>query len=203
MLAISENFISTEIQTRESGGYSCDELKGYKTDLANLQDLIAYIEEGKRHFQKDKDGDIKGGLSKTEDAAKTQELSETLRNNLKKTTHPNQSNFSDFEKYCEHKYGKDTMLYNLIIGLLKKIKAHFVLLQKDTKWVSNGKYKNFIAIKTQNKNFCITIRDKYRTLKAKTFQIKPDRNPYVRFNIERMEQLEEAAIIINASIKNV
>ena len=193
MLRMSKDFIFTEIQTREASGYEPNELKEYKTDFTNLLDLISFIQDGVTYSEK----------CENENRKLIKELKEMLKNNLNKTSFYYQNDFSNFEKYCEQKYGKDTVLYDLIINLLKKIKAHFVLIQKDTKWVSEGEYKNFIAIKAQNKNFCIYIKDKSRHLNAKTFQIKNDRNPYVRFNIERMEQLEEAATIINASLKNV
>ena len=193
MLGMSEDFISTEIQTREGSGYSYDELKGYKTDLANLCDLIHYIQYGITLSEK----------MENYTRERMKEIGDIIRNNKNKAPSSYQNDFSDFEKYCEQKYGKDTILYNLIINLLKKIKAYFVLVQKDTKWVSDGEYKNFIAIKAQNKSMCIFIKDKSRKLKATTFQIKDDRTPYIRFNIEKMEQLEEAATIINASLKNV
>ena len=159
----------------------------------DLLDILYYIEKGITYSEK----------MENDNRERMKELENMLSNNKNKATSLYQNNFSDFGKYCEQKYGKDTILYNLITNLLNKIKANFVLLQKDTKWVSDGEYKNFIAIKAQNKNFCITIKDKSRKLKATTFQIKKDRIPYIRFNIEKMEQLEEAATIINASLKNV
>ena len=172
-------------------GDDCNQyLKERKRDLL---DILYYIEKGITYSEK----------MENDNRERMKELENMLSNNKNKATSLYQNNFSDFGKYCEQKYGKDTILYNLITNLLNKIKANFVLLQKDTKWVSDGEYKNFIAIKAQNKNFCITIKDKSRKLKATTFQIKKDRIPYIRFNIEKMEQLEEAATIINASLKNV
>lgn len=46
MLKMSADFISTEIETRESCGCGEDELKWYKNDLSNLFDLIHYIHRG-------------------------------------------------------------------------------------------------------------------------------------------------------------
>lgn len=46
MLRMSFDFIFTELETREASGYEPNELKMYKTDLANLRDLIHYIQDG-------------------------------------------------------------------------------------------------------------------------------------------------------------
>ena len=46
MLVMSENFISTELETRESNGYEDSLILPYRTDLNNLIDLIHYIQDG-------------------------------------------------------------------------------------------------------------------------------------------------------------
>ena len=52
MLKMSANFISNEIETLESVNDGDIDLSGYKTDYANLMDLLHYIQDGKTWSEK-------------------------------------------------------------------------------------------------------------------------------------------------------
>ena len=176
--------IEYEIEAREDNGeYLLEE----RNDLV---DTISYI---------------KKGIILSEENDKINEeslniLQEHMNNSSNDEYH---RDYQNFQRYCDNRYGKDSEQSLLIMNLLKEIKANFVLLRKDTKWVTEGDYKNFLAIRPQNNNFCIFLKDKNRKLYSKTFIIKNDRIPYVRFNLENRKQLDDAIRIINESLKNI
>ncbi|MBE6453892.1 MAG: helix-turn-helix domain-containing protein [Alphaproteobacteria bacterium] len=179
-----QELIEYEIEAREDNGeYLLEE----RNDLV---DTISYI---------------KKGIILSEENDKINEeflniLQEHMNNSSNDEYH---RDYQNFQRYCDNRYGKDSEQSLLIMNLLKEIKANFVLLRKDTKWVTEGDYKNFLAIRPQNNNFCIFLKDKNRKLYSKTFIIKNDRIPYVRFNLENRKQLDDAIRIINESLKNI
>jgi len=175
--------IEYEIEAREEDG-EC--LLEERNDLA---DTISYIKKG-IILSEEKDKIIEESLNI---------LQEHMNNSSNSEYH---RDYQNFQSYCNNRYGKDSEQYLLIMSLLKEIKANFVLLNKETKWVTEGDYKNFLAIKPQNNNFCIFLKDKSRKLYSKTFIIKNDRIPYVRFNLENKKQLDDAIRVVNESLKN-
>lgn len=176
--------IEYEIEAREENGeYLLEE----RNDLV---DTISYIK--------------KGIILSEENDKINEEFLNILQKHMNNSSNDEyHRDYQNFQRYCDNRYGKDSEQSLLIMNLLKEIKANFVLLRKDTKWVTEGDYKNFLAIKPQNNNFCIFLKDKNRKLYSKTFIIKNDRIPYVRFNLENRKQLDDAIRIINESLKNI
>lgn len=179
-----QELIEYEIEAREENGEYLLE------DRNDLVDTISYIKKGII-------------LSEENDKIK-EEFSNILQEHMNNSSNDEyHRDYQNFQRYCDNRYGKDSEQSLLIMNLLKEIKANFVLLKKDTKWVTEGDYKNFLAIRPQNNNFCIFLKDKNRKLYSKTFIIKNDRIPYVRFNLENRKQLDDAIRIINESLKNI
>ena len=111
-------------------------------------------------------------------------------------------NISFFERICKEKYKNCPYLSDLILDILKNIKGNYSLERGETKWISSGELKNFLAIKLQNKNICLFVKDKQHILNSDKIDIKPDRHPYVRFTIDSLKQKDDAIRIINKSIEN-